>query len=120
MKCRPVDVSSRDKEVTERIEKERGATHEKLAMSRSSSRTGIERSVLTRPQTPPATAPTPASSRPVAPKGPILVPTVRPTLSFANVAAKKESVLTEKEEEKGQNAESEVEQISEEVDKVVL
>ncbi|KAF8953280.1 hypothetical protein BDZ97DRAFT_1743913, partial [Flammula alnicola] len=54
--ARPVDVSSRDKEVSERIEREREATHEKFAMSRSSSHTGIERHVHTRPETPPASA----------------------------------------------------------------
>ncbi|KJA13445.1 hypothetical protein HYPSUDRAFT_174038 [Hypholoma sublateritium FD-334 SS-4] len=116
--ARPVDVSSRDKEVAERIERERGATHEKLAMSRSSSRTGIERSVLARPQTPPVSAS--VSSKPLSFKGtPTLAPTVRPTLSFANVAAKKEAASNKEEEEKEQTAD-EVEQVSEEVAKVVI
>ncbi|KAF8170119.1 hypothetical protein BJ912DRAFT_998257 [Pholiota molesta] len=88
--AKPVDVSSRDKEVAERIERERGATHEKLAMSRTSSRTGIERSTLSRPQTPPVSSTTTAPKSPASrPTGPSLVPTVRPTLSFANVAAKR-------------------------------
>lgn len=106
--------------MAERIERDRGATHERLAMSRSSSRTGIERSALSRPQTPPVsstiTAPKSPASRPT---GPSLVPTVRPTLSFANVAAKKESV-SKKGEETEQNAEAEIEGISEEVSKVIL
>lgn len=57
-------------------------------MSRTSSRTGVERSSLNRPQTPTSTV----SVQSKAPKlpGPSLVPTVRPSLSFANVAAKKE------------------------------
>jgi len=117
--ARPVDVSSRDKEVAERIERERGATHEKLAMSRSSSRTGIERGVLARPQTPPVSASAP--SKPLSSKGaPTLVPTVRPTLSFANVAAKKEAGLNKKEQDAEQITEVQVEQIPEEVGKVVL
>lgn len=104
--------------MAERIERERGATHEKLAMSRSSSRTGIERSALARPQTPPVSASTP--SKPLSLKGaPTLVPTVRPTLSFANVAAKKETTLNKKEEDKEQTA-NDVEQVSEQVAKVVI
>ena len=115
---RPVDVSSRDKEVAERIERERGATHEKLAMSRSSSRTDIERSTLARPQTPPVSASAPP--KPLPSKGTsTLVQTVRPTLSFANVAAKKETTLNKKEENKEQTVD-EVEQVSEDVAKVVL
>lgn len=54
-------------------------------MSRTNSRAGVER--------PPA--PTAPQAKNPAPKaaGPSLVPTVRPTLSFANAAAKKESAL---------------------------
>jgi len=85
---RPVDVSSRDREVAERIEREREVNNPKLAMSRTSSRTGVERSSLNRPQTPTSNV----SVQSKAPKlaGPSLVPSVRPSLSFANVAAKKE------------------------------
>lgn len=104
--------------MAERIERERGATHEKLAMSRSSSRTGIERSTLARPQTPPVSASAPPKALPT--KGTsTLVQTVRPTLSFANVAAKKETTLNKKEENKEQTVD-EVEQVSEDVAKVVL
>lgn len=111
---RPVDVSNRDKEVAERLERDKGAVQEKLSMSRSNSRPGMER---------PAGAATPAAAPP--PKnpvakapGPSLVPTVRPTLSFANVAAKKESAL-----KKGTDAEEvaeEAEKVAEDLDKVEL
>ncbi|KAF9473756.1 hypothetical protein BDN70DRAFT_963877 [Pholiota conissans] len=119
--ARPVDVSSRDKEVTERIERERVVVHEKLAMSRTSSRTGIERSATSRPQTPPVSSTTAAPrSPPSKPAGPSLVPTVRPTLSFANVAAAKREAASKKEAEGEQNVEAEVAGISEEMNKVVL
>jgi len=83
--ARPVDVSSRDREVAERIEREREVNNPKLAMSRTSSRTGVERSSIKRPQTPPTSTVNVQSKPPV----PSLVPSVRPSLSFANVAAKK-------------------------------
>ncbi|KAK2463489.1 hypothetical protein APHAL10511_004575 [Amanita phalloides] len=77
--ARPVDVSHRDKEVSERLEREREAVKERLSMSRTSSRGATERTaqnVVKSPQT--ASFGTPALS-----------PNVRPSLSFANVAASK-------------------------------
>ncbi|XP_006459198.1 hypothetical protein AGABI2DRAFT_65545, partial [Agaricus bisporus var. bisporus H97] len=82
--ARPVDVSGREKVITERVDKDR----DRLSMSRTNSRSGAERPT-TRPRTPPAGAP--ASSSPRVLSRPI-APNVRPTLSFANVAAKKESI----------------------------
>ncbi|PPQ91825.1 hypothetical protein CVT25_000272 [Psilocybe cyanescens] len=96
--ARPVDVSTRDKEVAERLEREREAHQEKFAMSRSTSRTGIERSQLSRPQTPPVTTNSQSKASVSKPPGPSLVPTVRPTLSFANAAAKKEAIPRKGEE----------------------
>ncbi|KIM40443.1 hypothetical protein M413DRAFT_445897 [Hebeloma cylindrosporum] len=114
--ARPVDVSSRDKEVADRIEREREreANHPKLAMSRTSSRTGVERSSLNRPQTPTSNV----NLQTKAPKlpGPSLVPSVRPSLSFANVAAKKEG--TRKDDNVDQS--SEVETLTENVAKVEI
>ncbi|PPQ63920.1 hypothetical protein CVT24_010318 [Panaeolus cyanescens] len=51
--ARPVDVTNREKEVEDRLERERGAVQEKLSMSRTSSRTGVDRGGPARPQTPP-------------------------------------------------------------------
>jgi len=91
--ARPVDVSPRDKEVAHRLERE-----EKIALSRSNSRTGTDRP----PQTPPSLHSKPSSSTQTS--GPTLAPTVRPSLSFANVAAKKESTaLRTSEERRGSN-----------------
>lgn len=87
---------------------------EKLSMSRSTSRTGIER-----PSAAAATVSTPQAKNlvPKAP-GPNLVPTVRPTLSFANVAAKKESAL--KKSTDAEEVVSEVEKVSEDLAEVEL
>lgn len=82
--CRPVDISVREKAITERVDKDR----DRLSMSRTNSRSGSERPA-TRPRTPPAAIP-PTTSSPRAPSR-TLAPNVRPTLSFANVAASKES-----------------------------
>ncbi|KAJ7284714.1 hypothetical protein C8J57DRAFT_700523 [Mycena rebaudengoi] len=51
--ARPVDVTSREKEVAERVEKEREAVKEKLTMSRTSSRQASERTPFNRTRTPP-------------------------------------------------------------------
>lgn len=102
---RPVDVTSREKEVAERLEKDREANKERLTMSRTSSRTGTERPSLTsRTRTPPPTLST-SQTLSTAPKlttssprlsNPTLTPNVRPTLSFASAAAKKEGLLERK------------------------
>jgi hypothetical protein len=81
--AKPVDVTQREKEVVEKLERDREVNKERLTMSRTNSRTASERGG------PRARSP-PTASSPVAPPR-TLAPTVRPTLSFANVAAKKES-----------------------------
>jgi translation initiation factor 4B len=112
---RPVDVTGREKEVTEKVEKEREIIKEKLSMSRTNSRSATERpgAAFGRTRTPPP------GSAPQSPKSPKLAPaaapstksaastapTVRPTLSFASAAAKKENV-PEKKTEAGGAAES--------------
>jgi len=102
---------------------------DRLTMSRTNSRTGFERSPLTRTPPPHSGASSPKSAggtlnngphpsqqqqnqqqQPQAPK-PSLVPSVRPTLSFANAAARKAG-----EEEKKPEGGAVVDE--EEVDKV--
>lgn len=83
--ARPVDVSTREKEVADRLEKDK----ERLPMSRTNSRTATERS--SRTSTPPANSQNKTPSSPK-PSNYVLAPNVRPTLSFANVAANKETV----------------------------
>jgi len=92
---RPVDVSSREKEVADRLEREKGAQHERFTISRTTSRTGIERNHTNRSPPPSSSAVPdikPASSRT---SGPNVTPKVRPTLSFANAAAKREPMSKE-------------------------
>jgi translation initiation factor 4B len=111
---RPVDVSNRDKEVADRIEREKEAVQEKFTMSRSNSRPGIERPAAAAAA---ASAPQPKSPAAKVP-GPSLVPTVRPTLSFANVAAKKESAL--KMSTDAEEVAAEAEKVSEDLANVEL
>jgi len=93
--ARPVDVSSREKEVAERLEKDRETTKDRLAshsMSRTSSRTA---SLRTRTP-PPATSMTGTPPTPSSPKLPSLVNsgTVRPAVSFASAASAKRETPT--------------------------
>lgn len=80
---RPVDVSAREAEALQKIEKEREEVREKVAhhsMSRTSSRTGSQR------QTPPASAlqsPTTPHHEPHK----LPAANVRPSFSFAHAAA---------------------------------
>jgi len=83
--ARPVDVSARDKEIAERVDKDR----DRLSMSRTNSRTGSERPSVQPRTPPPSTVPVASSPRT---SSRIPAPNVRATLSFANVAANKESV----------------------------
>ncbi|KAG6878073.1 hypothetical protein C0992_008652 [Termitomyces sp. T32_za158] len=100
--ARPVDVANKDKEITERLEKERETVKDRISMSRTNSRQASERAPDTRIP-PSASANAPASSANVAspktaPRS--LAPTVRPTLSFANAAAAKREEAQAKEEKK--------------------
>ncbi|KAF8896494.1 hypothetical protein BD779DRAFT_1496180 [Infundibulicybe gibba] len=88
--ARPVDVTSREKEVTERLEKDREVTKERLSMSRTSSRTATERTPLNRTRTPPPTGASVAKVEAARPPA-AAVAVVRPSLSFASAAAKKDA-----------------------------
>ncbi len=90
---RPVDVSGREQEVIERLEKDREHNRERLTMSRTNSRTASERPPMSRTSTPPISS-TPSSPQPshAIPK---TASNVRPTISFAHAAAKKEAKAQE-------------------------
>nr|GAT60936.1 translation initiation factor 4B [Mycena chlorophos] len=98
--AKPVDVTNREREVTERVEKDRQIMQEKLTMSRTNSRTGIERPGFgpARTRTPPPASPKSPKLAPAATPKPA-ASTVRPSFSFANAAAKKENVPENKTEE---------------------
>ncbi|KAJ7650594.1 hypothetical protein FB45DRAFT_986533 [Roridomyces roridus] len=121
--AKPVDVSSREKEVVERVEKDREIMKEKLTMSRTSSRTAVERTAFNRTRTPPPSspaspklAPAVAASKPTA----STAPTVRPTLSFASAAgaAKKDAAPEKKVESKEEDVE--VERVADAVSEVTI
>lgn len=83
--AKPVDVTSREKEVTERIEKDRAQP-----MSRTSSRTGYERAPLQK--TPSSTgSERPPPSAAAASTKISTAPNVSPSISFANMAARKDA-----------------------------
>jgi hypothetical protein len=100
---RPVDVSTREKEVAERLDKEREAAKDRLSMSRTNSRQASERTPISNRTPPPTSAtgsqttgsPKVTNSQLKAPSV-ISSPSVRPTLSFANVAANKETASENK------------------------
>jgi len=120
--ARPVDVTTREKEVTEKVEKEREIIKEKLTMSRTNSRTATERTVFNRTRTPPpGSAPqSPKSPKlaPAAPPKPATAPTVRPSLSFASAAAKKENVPEKKAEGESKEVDAEVGRVAEVISEV--
>ncbi|KAJ7116301.1 hypothetical protein C8R44DRAFT_792117 [Mycena epipterygia] len=109
--AKPVDVTSREKEVAERVEKDREVVKEKLTIT-----------------PPPGSAPqSPKSPRlapAAAPKAvaPSTAPTVRPTLSFASAAAKKENVPEKREEGDGESKEvdTEVSRVADVVSEVTI
>ncbi|KAA1467401.1 hypothetical protein DENSPDRAFT_900762 [Dentipellis sp. KUC8613] len=104
--AKPVDVTAKEKAVTERLEKDREATHERVVhnMSRTSSRTGSDRNTRTPPQSgsvPPS--PRTANSHAAA--------NVRPAFSFAAAAGNKkatEPIPAEAEEQEKESAEPKV------------
>lgn len=85
---RPVDVSAKETEVSERIEKEKGKLSQQHSMSRTSSRTGSERGTPRRGSVDPGSAnPSPTTGNmPALPLSRNLGPNVRSTLSFAAAA----------------------------------
>ncbi|KAJ6448931.1 hypothetical protein C8R45DRAFT_1045694 [Mycena sanguinolenta] len=115
--AKPVDVTGREKEVTDKVEKEREIMKEKLTMSRTNSRTATERT-FNRTKTPPPQSPKSPKLAPVAaPKpAPSTAPTVRPSLSFASAAAKKENVP----EKKAEEADAEVGRVAEAISEVTI
>ncbi|KAH7884566.1 hypothetical protein F5I97DRAFT_2074849 [Phlebopus sp. FC_14] len=85
---RPVDISSKEREIALRLEKERERAP-LLPMSRTSSRQATERGHASATRTPPVSSPT-TSGSPAAP--PAASANVRPSISFANVAGSNASV----------------------------
>ncbi|KAI0059200.1 RNA-binding domain-containing protein [Artomyces pyxidatus] len=89
--AKPVDVSAKEKAVTERLDKEREATKERLgqhSMSRNSSRTGSDRANGSL-RTPPASASGNSSVPPSPRVANAVAANVRPTFSFAAAAGSK-------------------------------
>lgn len=102
--CRPVDVTSKEREITARVEKDREALKERVPhpMSRNSSRQATERSPITATRSPPqviATPPTPGSPR-LSHATPTTSANIRPSISFANAASAKKDASNAKAEEK--------------------
>ncbi|KAJ3734174.1 hypothetical protein DFJ43DRAFT_147979 [Lentinula guzmanii] len=94
--ARPVDVTAKELEIAQKVERERELNRDRISMSRTSSRTGVERPI-SRNNTPPASA----GSHPQSPSSPPapaakIIPqnmsaNVRPAFSFANAAANKKT-----------------------------
>jgi translation initiation factor 4B len=98
-----VDVSSKEREVADRLEKERDALKDRSnPVSRTHSRTASERSPASRTQTPPLPVSPPLHASPRSAPAP-LTANVRPSLSFANVASTKKDNARPKEENEVQN-----------------
>ncbi|KAG7451010.1 uncharacterized protein BT62DRAFT_941657 [Guyanagaster necrorhizus] len=89
--AKPVDVSGREQEVIERLEKDREHNRERLTMSRTNSRNASERPPISRKSTPPISS-TPSSPQPshAIPKPAAPSSNVRPSFSFAHAAAKRD------------------------------
>ncbi|KAH6913230.1 hypothetical protein BKA70DRAFT_1369887 [Coprinopsis sp. MPI-PUGE-AT-0042] len=87
--AKPVDVTQREKEVEQKIERERESIKDRAPMSRTTSRTASERNPANR-----VSSPTPSQAR--SPASPKAIPatlnsTVRPAISFANAASSKKA-----------------------------
>jgi hypothetical protein len=120
-----VDVSTREKEVAERLDKDREATKDRLSMSRTNSRQASERNPMNN-RSPPASStigsqttgsPKVTASQPKSPST-TLAPNVRPSLSFANVAANKEAASENKAEQ--DKIEDITEMVTEKVEEVTV
>ncbi|KAG6811208.1 hypothetical protein H0H92_008570 [Tricholoma furcatifolium] len=110
--ARPVDSATKDKEVTDRLDKEKEVVKERIVLSRTNSRQASERTPLASAHTPPTSAGVSAASTAspkAAPKS--LAPNVRPTLSFANAAAAKKDLASK--EEKKEDVEKAAEKVAE-------
>jgi RNA recognition motif-containing protein len=105
--AKPVDVSAREKEVAERLDKEREVPKDRLPhpMSRTSSRTASERTLVNRTRTPPPVSN--IMSPPVTPPSPkpsgAVSANIRPSVSFANVASTKRAAALERPEDEAKN-----------------
>lgn len=87
--ARPVDVTSKERQVSERLEKDRDVTQKDRgshSLSRTSSRTGVERGA---PGTPPPSSTPPAVGSAATAKI-STAPNVQATISFANMASRKD------------------------------
>jgi len=105
LESRPVDVSARENEVAQRVEKDREVNRERMTMSRTSSRTGTERPPISRqPTNSSSVPPTPSSPKPSQAKSiaPNLSANVRPSFSFANAAAHKGNAQEKKSDDADQ------------------
>ncbi|KAJ7573873.1 hypothetical protein C8J56DRAFT_980681 [Mycena floridula] len=112
--AKPVDVSNREKEVAERVEKEREVIKERFSMSRTNSRTGTERTPQIRSRTPPTSVPSsPRHSISGPPlKSPPAASNVRPSFSFA-AAAKRDAALVEKTKNDDEDVDTITEKVAE-------
>ncbi|OAX41471.1 RNA-binding domain-containing protein [Rhizopogon vinicolor AM-OR11-026] len=117
--ARPVDVSTREREIATRVEKDREALKDRVPhpMSRNSSRQATERTSgnVTR-SPPPQVAPTPGSPR-ISHATPATSSNVRPSFSFAHAASTKKDVPNTSAEEK---EDSPVDQITEQAAEVTV
>jgi hypothetical protein len=82
-------VSSREKEVADRLEKERESPKTTHPMSRSSSHTASDRNASNRIRTPPPAQALSSTPLTPSPNLPIASANVRPLVSFATAAAAK-------------------------------
>ena len=115
---RPVDVSTREREIAARVEKDREALKERVPhpMSRNSSRQATERNSSNVTRSPPqvaATPPTPGSPR----VSPVTSSTVRPSFSFAHAAGTKKDAPAMRAEEK---EDVPVDQVTEQIAEVTV
>jgi len=126
--ARPVDVSTREKEVAERLDREREAAKDRSSMSRTNSRQASERTPIST-KTPPPTSATglqtigspKVTSIPLKPSTVTLTQNVRPTLSFANVAANKEAASENKlTETNDDNTDANMEKVTKKVVEVAI
>jgi translation initiation factor 4B len=101
MASRPVDVTAREKVITERLDKEREATKERVGqhpMSRSNSRQGADRTNTPTPRSPfthggdISLPPSPRVTQPPA--------SIRSTFSFAAAAGKRDETEEDEDEPK--------------------